>query len=480
MVKQSVLLLALVGLGACSLAPDYRVPSVPTAPQYKTQGPWSVATPSDQIRRDRWWQVYNDPQLDALQQQLLANNPTLSAALAHYAQAQAFVAQVNSALLPTVKQIGNAQRIRQSDTRPLRASTTDDVYNSGTLGVQIDYEVDLWGRVRNSVAAGTDEAQASLADLASAQLSLQAQLADSYVRLRGLDQQTRLLEQTTQAFSRAVDLTQGLHEGGIVSGLDVARATSQLSSAKSQLKQNTVQRAVLEHAIAALTGASASQFSIAPSAAPLPLPRVPTGVPSTLLQRRPDIAAAERRVAAANARIGVARSAWFPTLTLSAQGGYQSNEFANLLSAPNLFWAIGPSLVTTVFDGGLRQAQVDAAKAATEEAGGKYRAQVLAAFEQVEDNLSIIDGLGSALDDQRAAAQAAQDSENLSLARYKQGAIGYLEVVVAQTAALQAQRSVLDLQTQQLAASVGLVKALGGGWNVSELAVNDTLGTPLH
>lgn len=469
MVKHSAVLIALLGLGACSLAPTYKVPPTPTAEQYKTQGPWSPAAPGDQIRRDGWWRVYNDPQLDALQQQLLASNPTLSAALAHYAQAQAFVAQANSALLPTVKQIGNAQRIRQSDTRPLRSSTTADVYDSGTLGVQLDYEVDLWGRVRDSIAAGTDEAQASLADLASVQLSLQAQLADSYIRLRGLDQQTHLLEQTTAAFSRAVDLTQGLHDGGIVSGLDVARASSQLSSAKSQLKQNAVQRAVLEHAIAALTGASASQFSIAPATAALPLPVVPTGVPSTLLQRRPDIAAAERRIAAANARIGVARSAWFPSLTLSAQGGYQSDEFAHLLSAPNLFWAIGPSLVTTIFDGGLRQAQVDAAKAAMEEAGGKYRAQVLTAFEQVEDNLSIIDGLGSALDDQRAAAQAAQYSESLSLARYKQGAIGYLDVVVAQTASLQAQRSVLDLQTQQLAASVGLVKALGGGWNAAQL-----------
>jgi NodT family efflux transporter outer membrane factor (OMF) lipoprotein len=470
MVKHSVVVAAMIVLGACSLAPEYRVPQTPAAEQYKSRGNWSVATPDDQISRDGWWKVYNDRQLDVLQQQLLSNNPSLSAALAHYAQAQAFVAQVNSALTPSVKQIGNAQRIRQSDTRPLRSSTTDNVYNSGTLGVQIDYEVDLWGRVRDSVAAGTDEAQASLADLASIRLSLQAQLADSYVRLRGLDQQTQLLAQTTEAFSKAVNLTQGLHGGGIVSGLDVARANSQLSSARSQLKQIQVQRAVLEHSIAALIGASASQFSIAPSSVSLLLPAVPTGVPSALLQRRPDIAAAERRIAAANARVGVARTAWFPTLTLSAQGGYQSNEFARLLSAPNLFWAIGPSLVTTIFDGGLRQAQVDAAKAATDEAGGKYRAQVLAAFEQVEDNLSIIDGLGSALEDQRAAAEAAQYSENLSLARYKQGAIGYLDVVVAQTASLQAQRSVLELQTQQLAASVGLVKALGGGWTRNDIA----------
>lgn len=473
MVKHSALLIAMLGLAACSLAPQYKVPETPVPAQFKTQpggqAPWSVATPGDQISREGWWRVYNDAQLDALQQQLLSSNPSLSAALAHYAQAQAFVAQVNSALLPTVKGIGNAQRIRQSDTRPLRSTTTDNVYNSGTLGLQVDYEVDLWGRVRDSVAAGTDEAQASLADLASVRLSLQAQLADSYVRLRGLDLQTRLLEQTSDAFSKALDLTQGLHDGGIVSGLDVARASSQLSSARSQLKQNKVQRALLEHSIAALIGASASQFSITASTEALPLPAVPTGVPSTLLQRRPDIAAAERRIAAANARIGVARGAYFPTLTLSAQGGYQSDEFANLLSAPNLFWAIGPALVTTIFDGGLRKAQVDAARAATDEAGGKYRAQVLAAFVQVEDNLSIIDGLGSALDDQRAAAQSSQYSENLSLARYKQGAIGYLDVVVAQTASLQAQRSVLELQTQQLAASVGLVKALGGGWNSTQL-----------
>ena len=470
MVKHSLLAAALLATGACSFAPHYEAPAVPTPEQFKTQGIWNTATPSDQISRDGWWHVYNDPQLDALQQQLLVNNPNLSVALAHYQQAQAFVSQVSSSQLPTVKGIASAQRNRQSDTRPLRASSTGDIYNAGTLGLQVDYEVDLWGRVRDSVAAGTDEEQASRADLASVRLSLQAQLADSYLRLRGLDQQTRLLSETSAAFSRALELTQGLHDGGIVSGLDVSRANAQLSSAKSLLKQNQIQRALLEHAIAALVGTSASTFSLEQQTATLRVPTVPTGVPSALLQRRPDIAAAERRVAAANARIGVARSAWFPTLTLSAQGGYQSNEFANLLSAPNLFWAIGPSLVGTLFDGGLRKAQVDSATAATDEAAGKYRAQVLAAFEQVENNLSILDGLGSALDDQRAAAEAAQYTENLSMARYKQGAVGYLDVVVAQTASLQAQRSVLELQTQQLAASVALIKALGGGWDSRELA----------
>ena len=470
MVKHSLLFAALLAIGACSLAPHYETPPVPTPEQFKTRGIWSTATPSDHINRDGWWQVYKDPQLDALQQQLLANNPNLSAALAHYQQAQAYVSQVSSAELPTVKGIGSAQRNRQSDTRPLRASSTGDVYNAGTLGLQVDYEVDLWGRVRDSVAAGTDEEQASRADLASVRLSLQAQLADNYIRLCGLDQQTRLLSETSAAFSRALELTQGLHDGGIVSGLDVSRANAQLSSAKSLLKQNQVQRALLEHAIAALVGTSASTFSLEQRTATLLVPMVPPGVPSALLQRRPDIAAAERRVEAANARIGVARSAWFPALTLSAQGGYQSNEFANLLSAPNLFWAIGPSLAVTLLDGGLRKAQIDSATAATAEAAGKYRAQVLAAFEQVENNLSIIDGLGSALDDQRAAAEAAQFTENLSMARYKQGAVGYLDVVVAQTASLQTQRNVLDLQTQQLAASVALIKALGGGWDTQELS----------
>jgi NodT family efflux transporter outer membrane factor (OMF) lipoprotein len=473
MAKYSLLLLAMLGLGACSMAPEYKVPQTPVAAEFRTQGAWSTATPNDSISRDGWWRIYQDPQLDALQQQLLLNNPTLSAALAHYSQAQALVTQVRSGLFPTIKGIGNGQRIRQSDTRPLRSSTTANVYDSATLGLQVDYEVDLWGRVRDSVAAGTDEAQASQADLASARLSLQAQLADSYIQLRGLDQQSQLLSATTEAFARAVSLTEGLHGGGIVSGLDVARASTQLSSAKSQLKQNQVQRAVMEHAIAALVGVSASQFSLPVNTTAIALPGVPVGVPSTLLQRRPDIAAAERRIAAANKRIGVARSAWFPTISLSAQGGYQSDEFANLLSAPNLFWAVGPALVTTLFDAGARQAQVDSARAATEEAGSKYRAVVLGAFEQVEDNLTIIDGLGSALEDQRAAAEAARYTENLSLERYKQGAIGYLDVVVAQTASLQAQRSVLDLQTRQLSANVGLIKALGGGWSrAEELSIN--------
>jgi len=460
---------AALGLNACSLAPTYHVPPTPVAAPFHTVAPWTTAQPSDQLNRDGWWRMYNDPQLDALQQQLLHNNPDLSAALAHYAQAQAFVKQVEAGLFPSITGNAQPQRIRQSDNKPLRNGGPDE-YNSVTLGAEIDYEVDLWGRVRDTVTAGKDEAQAQKADLASARLSLQTQLADTYIRLRGLDQQTRLLKETGAAFEKALNLTQGLHDGGIVSGLDVARARTQLSSTKSQLTQNQAQRALLEHAIAALVGASASDFSIAESTHPVTLPVVPVGLPSTLLQRRPDIAAAERRTAEANAKIGVAKAAFYPSLTLSAQAGFQSAEYAKLLSAPNLFWVIGPSLLGTIFDGGAHQAELDAARAATDEAGAHYRSVVLAAFAQVEDNLSLVSGLGSALKDQRDAADAAQQSENLALDQYRQGAVGYLDVVSAQTTALQAQSSVLDLQTRQLSANVGLIKALGGGWSNEELA----------
>jgi NodT family efflux transporter outer membrane factor (OMF) lipoprotein len=345
-----------------------------------------------------------------------------------------------------------------------------DYYNSATLGGEVDYELDLWGRVRDSVAAAKDEAQASKADLASVQLSLQVQLADSYVRLRGLDQQTELLQQTVVAFDKALQLTTDLHGGGIVSGLDVARARAQLSSAKSQLTQNIAQRALIEHAIAVLVGQSASEFTVGQQTANIPLPTIPVGLPSTLLQRRPDVAAAERRVAEANSRIGIARAAYFPQINLSAQGGFQSSTYASLISAPNLFWAIGPQLVQYVFDGGLRRSQLDQAKAATDEAGARYRGVVLSAFQQVEDNLTLLTDLGTALDQQRDAADAAQHAVDLALNRYKEGAVGYLDVVQAQTTALDAERAVLDIQTRQLSANVQLVRSLGGGWSDAELA----------
>ena len=464
-----ILLAGTICLGACSLAPEYTVPPTPMAAQFKSAGPWTRAQPGDQLDRDGWWKIYGDAQLNDLEQRLLANNTNLRAALAHYQQAQALVAQARSALFPQVSVGAMPQRIRQSDNKPLRSPGSDD-YNSATLGVAVDYDLDLWGRVRDSVAASRDQAQAEKADLASAQLSLQIQLANQYVRLRGLDQQTQLLNQTIAALTKALELTQTLHDGGIDSDLAVAQARAQWSAARAQRPQNIAQRALAEHAIAVLVGASASEFSLPPQTTAINLPITPTGLPSTLLQRRPDIAAAERRAAAANANIGVARAAYFPSITLAAQGGLQSSAYAGLLSAPNLFWMIGPQLVQYAFDGGLRRAQLDAAKAAGDEAGALYRGVVLAAFQQVEDNLSLLSELGLALDQQHDAVNAAQRSLDLAMSSYRQGAIGYLDVVQAQTAALEQQSTALKIQTQQLSASVQLVGALGGGWSSQELA----------
>ncbi|HEY0198573.1 MAG TPA: efflux transporter outer membrane subunit [Rhodanobacter sp.] len=470
------LALAIVAaLGGCSLAPTYNVPAVPVASSYQDNGPWQQAQPSDQLPRDQWWQLYHDSELDRLQQKLLANNADLAAALAHYRQAQAFELQSRSELFPTIGADADGERDRQSDTKPLRGPLTGPsksprTYNSYTVGAEADYELDLWGRVRNTVEAGKDEALAAAADLASAQLSLQAQLADNYIVLRGTDQELALLQQSIDAFQKALQLTQTRHSGGIASGLDVARAQTQLSSAKSLWSQTVAQRALTEHAIAVLVGESADQFKLQARTAPIGLPQVPASIPSALLQRRPDIAAAERRTAAANAQIGVARAAYFPSLSLSAQGGFQSAEYGGLLTAPNHFWAIGPMLFETIFDGGRRKAGVAAAKAATDEAGARYRGVVLNAFAQVEDNLAQLDHVGAAMADQKDAADAAQHSLDLAMDRYKQGAVDYLDVVQAQTVALDAQRSLLDLDTRQLRASVQLIRALGGGWSVDRLA----------
>jgi NodT family efflux transporter outer membrane factor (OMF) lipoprotein len=473
MKKLELALAVIVGavLSGCSLAPAYKPPATPTAQAYRDVGPWVAAQPSDQLPRNNWWQLYDDTELDALQTKLLANNADLAAALAHYTQAQAYSNEARSELFPQMGLGASAQRQRQSATAPpLRNPAAPSDYNAYTVGVQASYEVDLWGRVRNTVEAGRDNALAAEADLASAQLSLQAQLADSYMQLRGLDQQIALLQQTIQAYERALKLTETLHGGGIVSGLDVSRAKTQLSDARSQWSQTVAQRTLMQDAIAVLVGENASNFSLSEQTAAIAVPTVPLDVPSALLQRRPDVAAAERRVAAANAGIGVARAAWFPSLTLNAQGGYQSTGWANLLTAPNRIWAIGPALAADLFDGGYRKATIVAAKAKTDEAGATYRGVVLGAFQQVQDNLALLDHLGTASTDQKDASDAAQHALDLSMTQYKHGAVSYLDVVQAQTVALQEQRGLLQLDTQRLRASVQLIRALGGGWSSDQLA----------
>ncbi len=466
--RVALVALVAVGMTACSLAPPYRAPEVPVAPQYANAvSPWTEAKPADRLARDSWWTLYGDARLDALQAKLLANNASLAAALAHYEQSEAVLRQVRAGLFPQIGLNANGTRNRESDTRPLRGATSPSYYNAYTIGAQLDYEVDLWGRVRDTVTAGKAEQVAAADDLAAARLSLQAQLADSYLQLNGFDRQVTVLKQSIDAFARALKLTQSRHDGGIASGLDVARAQTQLSSAKSQLTQAQAQRSLVLHAIAVLVGDTASNFQLAADDGQVKVPTLPLEVPSLILQRRPDIAAAERRTAAANARIGVAKSAFYPQLTLDGQGGWQSSSWGSIATAPNRFWAIGPTLALNLFDGGRRKAVVAQAQAATDEAGARYRDVVLNAFAQVEDNLTLLRDLGAALVDQRAAADAAQRSVDLSMNRYREGAVGYLDVVQAQTTALDARRNVIDLETRQLRASVQLIRALGGGWSAS-------------
>jgi NodT family efflux transporter outer membrane factor (OMF) lipoprotein len=454
-------------LGACSLAPPLKTPDIPTAAAYKEIGPWTQAQPADRLPRDSWWTLYDNAEVDALQTRLIDGSPTLAAALANYAQARALADQARAGLFPTVGLNAGVSRNRQSAHAPLRLTTQHTYFDDNTLGGSVSYELDLWGQIRNEVAAGAANAAASAADLENARLSLIAQLVDDYVQLRSLDRDSAILDQTVVAYARALGLTEQRHNAGIAPGLDVSQAQTQLDAARSQAAQTLAQRALMEHAIAALLGVSASTFSIKPEIVDIKLPQIPSGVPATLLQRRPDIAAAQRRMIAANANIGVARAAFFPSLTLGAQGGFQSTAFSNWLSAPSAFWAVGPNALLTVFDGGLRRAQVAQARAEFDASAANYRSIVVGAFQQVEDSLAALNHYHDAAVDEKAAVDAAQRTLDFSLALYKQGATDYLTVVTSQTALLQTQIEALNLDTLQLTASVDLIRALGGGWESS-------------
>lgn len=454
-------------LGACSLAPPLKTPEIPTALAYKEFGSWTEALPADALPRDRWWTLYGTPELDQLEQRLIAGNPTLAAALANYAAAKALSDQARAGLFPTLTANASVSRARESEHAPLIGPTTPRYYNDDLLGGSVSYELDLWGRIRNEVVAGNANAAASAADLENARLSLTAQLVDDYVQLRSLDRESAILDDTVKAYARAHSITEQRHGAGISPGLDVAQAETQLDAARSQASQLLSQRALMEHAIAALIGVSASTFSINPALVDIKLPQIPSGLPATLLQRRPDIAAAQRRMIAANANIGVARAAYFPSLTLGAQGGFESNSFSNWLSAPSTYWAIGPNVLFSVFDAGLRRAQVAQARAEFDASADNYRGTVIAAFQQVEDSLAALNHDGDAAREERAAVAAAQHALDLSMALYVQGAADYLTVVTSQTALLTAQLQALNLDTLQLTSSVDLIRALGGGWEDS-------------
>jgi len=457
-------------LGACSLAPPLKTPNIPTADAYKEMAPWTQAQPADRLPRDSWWTLYNSAELDQLQTRLIAGNPTLAAAVADYAQARALSDQARAGLFPSLGLGAGTERNRESVNAPLRGPTTPTYYGANTIGGSVSYELDLWGRIRNEVAAGEASAAASADDLENARLSLIAQLVEDYIQLRSLDRDSAILDQTVTAYTRALSLTQQRHDAGIAPGLDVSQAQTQLREARSQAAQTLARRALMEHAIAALLGVSASTFSIEPEIVAIELPRIPSGVPTTLLQRRPDIAAAQRRMIAANSNIGVARAAYFPTLTLAAQGGLQSTAYSNWLSAPSEFWAIGPNALLSVFDGGLRRAQVAQARAEFDASAANYRGVVVTAFQQVEDSLATLNHYHDAAIDERAAVEAAQRTLDLSMALYVQGATDYLTVVTSQTALLQTQLEALNLDTLQLSASVDLIRSLGGGWEESAKA----------
>jgi NodT family efflux transporter outer membrane factor (OMF) lipoprotein len=468
------LLVAAAGAAALAgcAAPAYHVPqlSTPLPTAYKETGPWTPAAPADAAPRGDWWTAFGDARLNELEGQLAAANPDLAQALARYEQAQAVYHQARADLFPQIGANVSAGRQQLSGGR-LGGNGKPLTGDEFSVGGDFSYEVDLWGRVRNEVAAGKADARASAEDLAATRLALQAQLADSYLSLRSLDAQARVLDASVVNFQKALELTQLRHSGGAVSGLDVGQAETQLKSAQAARTEVAAQRALLEHAIASLVGVPASSFSLPVVAELPPLPDTPVSAPSVLLERRPDVAAAERRAFAANRRIGVARAAFFPSVVLGATGGYQTSSWAQtLLSAPSSYWTLGPQVAMALFDGGRRKAGVEEARGAFDEAAAAYRGTVLAAFQQVEDNLALLNHIADETRQEQEALVAAQHTEAIATSLYKQGAATYLDVVSAQTAALDAERAVIQLQARRLQASVDLVRALGGGWSGPDAA----------
>ena len=456
-------------LAGCSLSPHYERPALPSPPPpaYKELGDWKMATPADTTTRGRWWAMFDDPELDALEAQLSDANQSLKSALARLEEARAQTRIARSAWFPLVTAQAQATRgessVYSANFTPGRSRTG----NSFIVGGDLSYELDLFGRIRNTVAGARATEQATAGDVAALDLSLRAELATDYFTLRGLDIEQQLLDHTVADYVRALQLTQNLFRGGAAAVSDVQQAQAQLETARTQAEDTRLRRAQTEHAIAVLVGQRPSDFSIAahPEAKPAPLPQVDVGLPSQLVERRPDVAAAERRVAAANAGIGVARAAYFPVIDLLGAGGWQGTTTSNLLTAPAQYWSIGPQALLTVFDGGLHRAQSAQAHAAYDEQVADYRNTVLGAFQDVEDNLVAIRQLQHESVSQAAAITATQGALDQANLRYKGGIVTYLEVVSTENAALAARLSAEDIEIRRAAATVLLVKALGGDWN---------------
>ncbi len=469
--------LALVS-AACAVGPNYQRPQAAVPPAYKevsaleaaSADRWKAAHPSDDAARGKWWEVFGDAGLSALEEQVSVSNQTIAQAEAAFMAARAVARGARAGYVPNVGATASATRssgvVKGSAPPTSGAAATSTTYSAG---VDLSWEVDVFGRIRRNVEAGVAGAQASAADLASVRLAIQAEVAADYFALRGLDVQHELLQTTVAGYETALRLTTNRYNQGVASGVDVAQAQTQLETTRAQLIDLGVGRAQLEHTIAVLLGKPPADFTLAPITIRIEPPAIPVGLPSELLERRPDVASAERRVAAANAAIGVAVAGYFPTLTLPASGGYQSSTLTEFFSLPNRFWSLGPALVETLFDGGRRRAAKEQALASYDATVAAYRQSVLSAFEEVEDDLATLRILAEEADQQAAAVAASERSLTIAKNRYEGGITTYLEVVTAQTTALANERTAVDLLTRRLGTSVDLIRAIGGGWRASDL-----------
>ena len=478
-----VALAACFALAACEVGPDYQKPAAANPPAYKESNEtaakaegWKPAEPKDTASRGAWWSIYNDSVLDGIESQVEISNQNLKASEAAFRQARALVSEARAGYFPVLGANASVQRSGQgagSNSSSGRTFSTSRAQTQYDLTATASWDLDVWGRIRREVESNEASAQASAADLASARLSFQSELAADYFTLRIDDEQSRLLNATVDAFQKSLEITQNRYRAGVAAKSDVAQAQTQVETTRAQAIAVGVQRAQLEHAIAVLIGKPPAEFSIEPEPFRSDIPEVPAGVPSTLLERRPDIAAAERRMAAANAQLGVAIAAYYPDLTLSASYGFVGPVLGSLIQASNAVWALGPTLAETIFNGGLREAQVEAAKAAYDQTVADYRQTVLGGFQQVEDELSNLRILAQQARVQEGAVKAAQESERLTLNDYKAGTVAYTSVVTAQATALSNEQGLLNIQQAQLAANVALIQALGGGWTVADLPSGD-------
>jgi len=465
---------ALILVLGCTVGPDYVRPATVAPEAYKEMSGWKVAEPKAEIARGAWWEIYHDPQLNGLEEQVKISNQDIAVAEAQYRQARALVQAARAGYFPTATAGAGYTRSRGSENvGPARSpgEAISDYLVSGN----VSWELDLWGRIRRTVESSQANAQASAADLEGIRLSAQAELAQDYFEVCALDAQKELLEQTVAAYERILAFTKNRYARGVASRADVLQAETQLKSTQAQALDLGVQRAQLEHAVAVLIGKPPSVFAIPATPLTQTPPSVPVAVPSELLERRPDIAAAERRIAAANAQIGVAVAAYYPTVSLSGLGGFQSSHQENWLTWPSRVWALGAAVSETVFDAGLRRAQTDQARAAYEATVAFYRGIVLTGFQEVEDNLAALRILEEEASVQDEAVQAAQQSVKVSTNQYKAGIVNHLALLVVETIALNNERSAIDIRGRRMTASVLLIKALGGGWKSSDLPSTDSL-----